>query len=112
MKFLCLAYGAEEDWKKLSKSEQEKLLEQDQVIRDRGAFMAPVERPETVWVANGEVVKSKRPFAKARVPLAGFSLINANSLNEVIDLVSKTPCPNAGGAIEIWPVIAKDGEGK
>jgi hypothetical protein len=43
MKFLCLAYGDEKDWKALSKEEQDELLKQDEVIRKRGALMAAVQ---------------------------------------------------------------------
>jgi hypothetical protein len=35
MKFLCLAYGAEKDWKALTTGEQTELLAQDEVIRRR-----------------------------------------------------------------------------
>jgi hypothetical protein len=42
MKFLCLAYGDERDWKALSKEEQESLLRQNEVLRVRGALMAIV----------------------------------------------------------------------
>jgi hypothetical protein len=41
MKYLCLAYGAEHDWKALDKEEQDALLAQDDVIRRRGALMGP-----------------------------------------------------------------------
>ena len=47
MKFLCLAYGAEKDWKALTKDEQDALLAQDDVLRKRGALMAAV-APEVV----------------------------------------------------------------
>ena len=33
MKFLCLAYGAEKDWKELSKKEQDEMLAQDAALR-------------------------------------------------------------------------------
>ena len=36
MKYLVLAYGSEEDWNALSKSERDALLAQDQVLRQRG----------------------------------------------------------------------------
>ena len=39
MKFLCLAYGAEKDWKALTTGEQNELLAQDEAIRQRGAMM-------------------------------------------------------------------------
>jgi hypothetical protein len=36
MKFLCLAYGGEADWKALSKQEQTDVLAQDEVLKSRG----------------------------------------------------------------------------
>ena len=39
-----------------------------------------------------------------KAPVAGFSFIDARDLDEVIDLVSKTPCAVAGGAVEVWPL--------
>jgi hypothetical protein len=43
VKYLCLAYGGESDWKALNEKEQNELLTQDEVIRERGALMAAVE---------------------------------------------------------------------
>jgi hypothetical protein len=43
-------------------------------------------------------------FAQAGVPFAGFALIEARDLGEVVDLVSKTPWARAKGAVEIWPI--------
>lgn len=104
MKYLCLAYGDEKDWKVLSKSEQDKLLAQDQVLIKRGDFVAAVQKATTVQAPNGKVSTREGPFAESQVPLAGFSIIEARDLNEVVELVSKTPCAQAGGAIEIWPI--------
>ncbi|TMC48801.1 MAG: hypothetical protein E6J14_10120 [Chloroflexi bacterium] len=36
--------------------------------------------------------------------LAGFSVIEARDLDEAIELVSKTPCAVARGAIEVRPL--------
>jgi hypothetical protein len=105
MKYLCLAYGDEKHWKALSKSEQKALLAQDEVLRKRGDLVAPVQKATTVRVINGEVSATPGPFAQPRVPLAGFSLIDARDLDEVVDLVSKTPCARAKGAVEVWPIM-------
>ena len=43
MKFLCLAYGDAKDWNALTKSEQDKLSEQDEAIRQTGALMGAVQ---------------------------------------------------------------------
>jgi hypothetical protein len=107
MKYLCLAYGAEEDWHAVSKRDQHALLAQDAVIRKRGALMAAVETNVVTvraWDGAAEVVQGG--FAELRAPLAGFSVIEANDLNEVVELVAQTPCARARGAIEIRPIMA------
>jgi hypothetical protein len=107
MKYLCLAYGDEEDWKKLTRSEQDKLLAQDQVVRDRGNLVAAVGREViTVTARAGEPDVQWQEFADLPQPLAGFSIIEAEDIEQAISLVQGTPCPHANGAIEIRPIIA------
>jgi hypothetical protein len=106
MKFLCLAYGAEKDWKALSKQDQKSLLAQDEAIRARGALMASVQPSvvTTVRAWDGTTVTTEGTFAALSAPLAGFSVIEAADLDEVVRLVSGTPCARAKGAIEIRPI--------
>jgi hypothetical protein len=106
MKFLCLAYGAEEDWKTLSKAEQDALLAHDEVLRKKGALMGAVEpRVTTVRAWNGFPETATQPFAELKAPLAGFSILEADTPDEVIDMVAKTPCARAKGAIEVRPIM-------
>lgn len=105
MKFLVLAYGDEKAWNALSKREQDELLAQDEVLRKRGDTVAAVERGVTVKAWDRKASVAQGPFARSEVPLAGFGLIEARDLEEVIGLVSKTPCAVAGGAVEIWPIM-------
>ncbi|MEJ8834884.1 YciI family protein [Ramlibacter sp. AN1133] len=106
MKFLCLAYGDEAGWQALSKSEKEDVLAADAVIRERGNLMAAV-RPEvrTVRNWNRELVVTQQPYAQHALPLAGFSVIEAGSIEEVIALVAQTPCARAAGYIEVRPFL-------
>lgn len=105
MKFLCLAYGSEEDWNRLTPGEQRELLAQDEVVRGRGALMAAVQPTvSTVRAPDGTPTVTEGAFADPRVPLAGFSIIEAASVDEVVRLVADTPCARAGGAIEIRPI--------
>ncbi len=109
MKFLCLAYGSEADWKKLTAAEQQALLAQDQLLRDRGAFMSAVEPAVTTVSAwDGIPHTTTEPFASSRAPLAGFSVIDAEDIDDAVQLVAHTPCARAGGAIEIRPLLRTD----
>jgi hypothetical protein len=112
MKYLCLAYGAEKDWKELTKEEQDSLLAQDEALRKRGVLMAAVQtKVTTVRAWDGEPTATNGVFADSEVPLAGFSIIEAADLNEVIQLVAGTPCARAKGAIEIRPITAINAAG-
>jgi hypothetical protein len=104
MKFLYLAYGDEDGWNSLSYREKQEVLAQDAVIRDRGNLMSAVQTNVTSvrnWDRNLDV--TDEPYAQHQLPLAGFSVIEADNLNEVIELVSNTPCARARGVIEIRP---------
>lgn len=104
MKFLCLAYGDEAGWNSLTEEQRTAVLAADQVIRDRGNPMAAVQtRVRTIRNWNDDLVVTEQPYARHELPLAGFSVIDAASFEEVIELVSGTPCARARGYIEIRP---------
>lgn len=109
MQFLCLAYGSEKDWLALTKEEQEEFLAYDEVLRQRGDFVTAV-KPDVVTVTawDGTPRTSNKPFSELRHPLAGFSIIEAENVEEVVRLVANTPCARAGGAIEIRPFLQTD----
>jgi hypothetical protein len=105
MKYLCLAYGDANDWKALTKDEQDELLAQDDVLRQRGDLVAAVETTATIVRAwDGRPTTSDGSFASSRIPLAGFSIIEADDEDEVIELVADTPCARAGGVVEVRPI--------
>jgi hypothetical protein len=107
MKYLVLAYGREEDWKKLTKGEQDKLLAQDEVLKARGSLVAAVEQqPVTVRAWDGTPDVTRGPIAETPAPLAGFGVIEVADLDEAIALVKDTPCARAGGAVELRPIMA------
>ena len=57
----------------------------------------------TVRVRNGEVSLFDGPFAETREMLAGFYLVDANDLNEAIQIAAGIP-PGQYGSIEVRPV--------
>jgi hypothetical protein len=113
MKYLCLAYGDEDAWKGLTKDEQSALLAQDDQLRKRGDLVAAVEPSSTVVRAwDGTPHTTEGPFGASFLPLAGFSVIEASSLEEAIKLVAKTPCARARGAIELRPIVTGSDAGR
>ena len=102
MKFLCLAYGSEKDWKALSRGEQEALLAQDEVLRRRGDLVAAVGQTATVLRAwDGKPQTTDGPLANPGLPLAGFGVIEAASLDVLRAIVAGAfEGPDVGGADE------------
>jgi len=104
MKFLCLAWGDDSVWNTLSKSEQDALLAQDEVLRKRGDYVAAATEGSTiVRVRDGKLSTSGGPYARGEKPFAGLALVEADSLEQAIALVKDTPCGHVG-AVEVWPL--------
>ena len=89
MQYLCLAYGDEKDWNALSKEQQDEFLAQDEVVRNRGALTAAVKTDVvTVTAWNGKTTVTEGVFGSSKAPLAGFSIIEAADVNEIVQLVA------------------------
>ena len=104
MKFLCLGYGDEKGWHGLSPLQQTEALANDDRLRKRGDIVAAVAPATVVRAWGGAAETAPGPFARAELPLAGFALVEAPSLEEAIALCAKSPCAVARGAIEVWPI--------
>jgi hypothetical protein len=62
---------------------------------------------ECVQVRNPEaagVTQLAGPFMRSDLPVAGFSVIEAATLEEAVQMVSKSPCAIAHGVVEVWPL--------
>ena len=106
MIFLVLAYGSENDWNQLSHEEQKSLLTQDEVLRNRGSLVAAVTPTvTTVRAWDGIPATTTQPFAPLSAPLAWFGVIEARDLAHAVQLVAKTPCARAKGAVELRRMI-------
>ncbi len=68
--------------------------------------MGRADRPVQVRNHDGAGVDiTKGPFLRSELPVAGFAVIEASTLEEAISLVSNTPCAVAHGVVEVWPLL-------
>jgi hypothetical protein len=112
MKYLCMVFYDEKSLDALSPAELQALddesLAYDDTLRRRGHFMAAqalesVQTATTVRVRNGKVSITDGPFAETNEQIGGFILIEAQDLNEAIQLAAKIPAIRLGG-IEVRPI--------
>jgi hypothetical protein len=61
-----------------------------------------------VQVRNPEdagVTTCAGPFMRSDLPVAGFSVIEAATLEDAVRMVAKSPCAIAHGVVEVWPLV-------
>ena len=105
MKYLCLVYLSADKWSAVPDPE---CFDCGNTLRTNGTLLAaeplhPVETATTVRVRNGRVTVTDGPFAETKEQLAGFYLVEANDLDEAIEIAAKIP-PAREGSIEVRPV--------
>jgi hypothetical protein len=104
-KFVTIGYGDQEGYERTDPGLRAAAHEQDDRLRREGAEMGIAGPP--VQVRNhdgGGVATAPGPFMRSGLPLAGFAVIEAASLAEAVEMVSRTPCAVAHGVVEVWPL--------
>jgi hypothetical protein len=112
MKYLCMVLVDEKKLEALSESEAQTLdddsLAYDESLR-KGGHLITAQALESVSTATivrmrgGKVSVTDGPFAETNEQIGGFLLIEAQDLNEAIQLAAKVPVIRFGG-IEIRPI--------
>jgi len=112
MKFLCLAYEEEKVLNELSRAEWDALrretLDYVDALRKTGRLISAeplksARTANTIRVRDGKLSRTDGPFAETKEQLGGFFLINADSLDEAVEVASKWPSARLG-TIEVRPM--------
>ena len=103
--FITIGYGDRAGYEQTDPSVRDTAHAHDARLRADGALMGVAGDP--VQVHNHDdagVRKTQGPFMRSDLPIAGFAVIEAESLEEAAELVSATPCAVAHGLVEVWPL--------
>jgi hypothetical protein len=96
--FLTIGYGDRDGYDRVDPEVRNAAHAHDEGLRAAGVLMGIAGSP--VQVRNHEgarVVTTEGPFMAAELPVAGFALIDAATLEEAVEMVSRTPCAVAHG---------------
>ncbi|MEJ6393485.1 YciI family protein [Gymnodinialimonas sp. 2305UL16-5] len=105
LKFLTIGYGDNDGYSQTPAAVRATAHAQDARLVAEGAIMGLAGSP--VQVRNPEdsgVETTEGPFLSSDLPIAGFAIIDAESLEEAIKKMSGVPCSVAHGVVEIWPI--------
>jgi hypothetical protein len=116
MQYLLLIYGNEESFGKMSKAEQ------DGVLQEYGAFtkgiaqsghyrggneLAAISTATTVRVRDKKRLVTDGPFAETKEQLGGYYLIEAKDLDDALAVAARIPSAR-WGSIEVRPIVPHD----
>ena len=113
MEYLLLIYGNEADMAKMTPAEGGAMLQEygrfTQSIQKSGNHRAghqlqPVATATTVRMRDNKRLVTDGPFAETREQLGGYFLVDAENLDEAIDIAAKIP-GGRWGTVEIRPVM-------
>jgi hypothetical protein len=115
MQFVLLIYQGSTplpdtpEWATLSEEEQQRIyadyaaLNKDPRIKP-GLPLGLPENAKTVRVDNGNTVASDGPYVDTKGAVAGYMVVDAESIDEAFTIAARVPAARHGGAIEVRPV--------
>ena len=103
--FVTIGYGDEAGYDRTDKQVRARAHEHDDLLKRRGARLGVAGTP--VQVRNHDDLRREvreGPFLRSDLRIAGFGILEAESLDEAIALAAASPCAVAHGVVEVWPV--------
>ena len=104
-RFVTIGYGDRAGYDRTDPAIRDAAHQHDDRLRTEGALMGIAGHPMQVRNPDGTGVDTREgPFLRSDLPIAGFAVIEAPTLDEAVSLASKTPCAVAHGVVEVWPL--------
>jgi hypothetical protein len=104
-KFVTIGYGDREGYDSTDPAVRDAAHAHDARLRGEGHEMGIAGRPLQVRNHDAAGVETQSgSFMRSALPVAGFAVIEAPSMAEAVEMVSRTPCAVAHGVVEVWPL--------
>lgn len=104
-KFLTIGYGDREGYDRTPQSVRDNAHLHDEKLVSMGAITGTAGKPVQVRNPNASGVEvTEGQFLSSVLPVAGFSIVEASSIEQAIEMVSNVPCAVAHGVVEVWPL--------
>jgi hypothetical protein len=104
-KFVTIGYGDEDGYNATDPAVRDAAHAHDAYLVERGAISGIAGSPVRVRNTDAAGVTTEHgPFLSAPLPLAGFGIIEAESLEAAIALAAGTTCAVIRGVVEVWPL--------
>lgn len=103
--FITIGYGDQAGYDRTEPAVRDAAHARDAELQANGATIGIARDPIQVRNHRGRGVHiTPGSFMRSDLPIAGFAVIEADSVDHAAELVSGTPCAVADGVVEIWPL--------
>lgn len=103
--FITIGYGDKAGYDRVGDECKAAAHARDDALRAAGALIGIAGPPVQVRNPEGSGVQTEPgPYLQSTLPIAGFMVLEAESLDAAIERVSQTPCAVAHGVVEVWPL--------
>jgi hypothetical protein len=118
MKYMLLTYLDEKAWTSLSEAEQQQIMSEcaphiEQLLSSGkflgGAPLHPTSSGATVRLREGKRLVTDGPFAETREQIGGYTLIDAENLDEAISIAAGFLGTTSPAIIEVRPIVELKG---
>jgi hypothetical protein len=118
MKYMFLTYLDEKAWTSLSEAEQQQMMAECTPHVERliasGKFLAgaplhPTSTATTVRLRGGKRLVTDGPFTETREQIGGYTVVDANDLDEAISIAADFLGTRSPSIIEIRPIAEMKG---
>ncbi|SCG41310.1 YciI family protein [Micromonospora humi] len=103
--FITIGYGDQAGYDRTDPAVRDAAHAHDERLRAAGVRMGVAGPPAQVRNHDGAGTEVRDgAFLTSALPIGGFAVIEAASMEEAIEMVSGTPCAVAHGVVEVWPL--------
>src|SRR6478735_5196491 len=103
--FVTIGYGDRAGYDETAPAIRDRAHEHDARLHAAGALIGIAGDP--VQVRNHDAAGTETasgPFLRSDLPIAGFAVIEAESIDDAVRLAADAPCAVAHGVVEVWPL--------
>jgi hypothetical protein len=110
MRYALMIYAEPGYLEALPEAEREATYAEYFALTDEESFagatqLQPAETATCVRVSGGRTLMTDGPFADTKEVLGGFCLVEADNLDEAIEMAARIPAARLGGTVEVRPVM-------
>ena len=112
MKYALLIYDVPGNYDDLPETEREPVFGEYFAISEEssvvgGAQLQPVATATTIRVSDSETLTTDGPFADTKEILGGFFMVEADDIDQALELAARIPTARLGGSVEVRPVVER-----